>query len=149
VAPYHTGSKTTPPTYPQPGEPTSFFTMEFTAYGHENISATHKTTIMFTKDDHVTVQGDCIVGIKADFEVPKENLGKIRITISVDDISEEIIADYCSIFSDEQDMVIRKSDYRDERTFAINADKAAADLDRGLTKALKKGKTVKITIKRL
>ena len=40
---------------------------QFPCYGHENILSTHKTTIEFTKDSELTLDGDCILGIKADF----------------------------------------------------------------------------------
>ena len=36
------------------------------AQGHENILGTHKTTLEFTKDKHLTKKGDCIVAVAAD-----------------------------------------------------------------------------------
>ena len=42
---------------------------KFNAYGHPNILGTHKTTFEFTKDNELTLNGDCIVGVKADFEL--------------------------------------------------------------------------------
>ncbi|HIP75502.1 MAG TPA: DUF371 domain-containing protein, partial [Thermococcus paralvinellae] len=35
-------------------------------YGHENIKATHKSTLEITKEDFLTPRGDCIICIKAD-----------------------------------------------------------------------------------
>ena len=46
--------------------------MKFSILGHENILATHKNTLEFTKDDFVTKTGDCIVGISSDFNITKE-----------------------------------------------------------------------------
>jgi len=43
-------------------------TYTFYCFGHENIQATHKNTIEFTKEDSLTKNGDCIVGVKADFD---------------------------------------------------------------------------------
>ena len=43
----------------------------FTCYGHENITSKHKNTLEFTKDNDVSLQGDCIVGVKADFSLVK------------------------------------------------------------------------------
>jgi len=119
--------------------------MEFKAYGHENISALHKTTLEFTKDDFVTPTGDCIVGIKADFEVPKEDLGKILISISAGDVTEQITARHNPLF-DSHEMVIRKSDFLDKRTFAIKADKAAVDLSRDMIDLLKTGIKINIVV---
>ena len=42
---------------------------KFHAYGHPNILATHKTTLEFTKDSELSLKGDCIVGVKADFDL--------------------------------------------------------------------------------
>ena len=36
-----------------------------TAYGHEKILATNKTTFEITKDAHLTKQGDCIIAVRA------------------------------------------------------------------------------------
>jgi hypothetical protein len=33
------------------------------AQGHENILATHKTTLEFTKDKRLSKKGDCIVAV--------------------------------------------------------------------------------------
>ena len=41
----------------------------FTCYGHENITCKHKTTLEFTKDKDLSLKGDCIVGVKADFSL--------------------------------------------------------------------------------
>ena len=35
------------------------------AWGHPNISARNRTTFEFTKENHLTPRGDCIVGIRA------------------------------------------------------------------------------------
>ena len=42
---------------------------KFKAYGHPNITAKHKTTLEFTKDENLSLRGDCIVGVKADFSL--------------------------------------------------------------------------------
>ena len=75
----------------------------FSCYGHENITARHKTTLEFTKDDEMRLEGDCIVGIGADFELASlkrfiKSLGNNRkITITIETINntdnEKIIND--------------------------------------------------------
>jgi len=50
-------------------------------------------------------------------------------------------------FSDEEEMVVRKSGYTCGRTLMIKSDKAAKDLDRRFVKLLRrKGCTVKVTV---
>ncbi len=115
--------------------------MRFYAYGHKNISSTHKTTFEFTKDPEVTETGDCIIGVKTDFKLDELKLllesGKVRITIKCRDCEDVIIAEPNPKFSDNKEMVIRKSDYLDKRTFAIKATKAAADFSRELAELFK------------
>jgi hypothetical protein len=128
-------------------------------YGHGNIQATHKTTLEFTKDTHLTQKGDCIVTVAADKALAdlsaefKENLrklhAKLTVLIEVDAVVEQVNA-YGSpelILDHPTDMVIRKSDYVCNRTLAVHADKAARDLPRDFVEKLKNPKQkVKITL---
>ncbi len=43
--------------------------IKFYAYGHENITGKHKTTLEFTKDKSLTEKGDCIIGVNSDFDL--------------------------------------------------------------------------------
>lgn len=121
----------------------------FTCYGHENILSKHKTTLEFTKDDDLSLKGDCIIGIKANFSLPLlkkfiEKLNDKRITITIknnkENDVEKINAEINPSFNSDKNIVIRKSDFIDERTFAINADKAAVELNRELINFLKEKK---------
>jgi len=123
----------------------------FTCYGHENITAKHETTLEFTKDNDMGLEGDCIVGIKADFSLLQlkkfiKSIKNNKITIIIekmDDnnkIVEKINAEINTSFNSDKDIVIRKSDFRDERTFAVKADRAACNLDRDLIKFLREKK---------
>lgn len=128
-------------------------------YGHENIRATHKTTLEFTKDTHLSKKGDCIVAVAADKALAdlnpefKENLrkphAKLTILIGVGGIAEQVNAHGSPqlFLTHHTDMVIRKSDYVCSRTLAIHANKAAQDLSRELVEKLKKPQQeVKITL---
>jgi len=131
---------------------------EILAFGHENILATHPTTLMITKDKELTKQGDCIIAIGANKAVSdlntefkqklREPNTKLNITIKIDDLAEQITA-YGSTeldLSNNKDMVIRKSNFTSDRTLAIKADKAAKDLPREFIKNLKPKQQVKITL---
>ncbi|WP_324736006.1 DUF371 domain-containing protein [Thermococcus sp. SY098] len=117
-------------------------------YGHENIKATHKSTLEITKEDFLTPRGDCIICIKADkairdlsdeFKQALKSGKRIRIRIIVDDLVDEIIAsgDGRLTFENDVSMVIRKSTYIDGRTLAVRANKAAKDIDRRIIEKLK------------
>ena len=128
-------------------------------YGHENIRATHKTTLEFTKDTHLSKKGNCIVAVAADKALAdlnpefKENLrkphAKLTILIEAGGIAEQVNAHGSPqlFLTHPTDMVMRKSDYMCSRTLAIHADKAAQDLSRELVEKLKKPQQkVKITL---
>ena len=123
---------------------------KFKAYGHPNIQGTHKTTLEFTKDKEVTLKGNCIIGIKADFElsrlkefIKRAKNKKLAITIetaSKPKIKETIKAELNPGFNSDKEFVVRKTDFVSERTFAIKADKAAFDLNKHLIDYLKEKK---------
>ena len=129
------------------------------AFGHENIQATHPSTLMFTREKHLSKTGDCIVAVASDKAVAdlspefKDKLrkpnAKLAILIEADGLTEQINA-YGSpklVLTSPTDMVIRKSDYICNRTLAIHADKAANDLPRALVQKLKDTKQeVKVTL---
>lgn len=130
----------------------------FTAYGHPNILANHRTTLEITKDSDLTRKGDCIVAIGAGFSLQRireiigssRNNGKIKLTIAADAIKDEITAVVNKEFSSSREIVLRKGDFISERTFGIRADKAANDINRRLIERLKdRKKTVSVTVEPL
>lgn len=122
---------------------------KFHAYGHPNILGTHKTTLEFTKDENLTLNGDCIAGVKADFEpgklkefIKKSKNNKITITIEAPNrkIRETIKAELNPDFGHDSELVIRKTEFISDRTFATKANKAAFGLKMGLIDYLKEKK---------
>ena len=116
----------------------------FFAYGHVNVQATHKSTLEFTKEAHLSRTGDCIIAVtstkalaslsdefKAALRKPD---AKITITIEANGVTERINAKGSPhlTLTHASDMVIRKSSHVDSRTLAVGADKAARDLSRML-----------------
>jgi uncharacterized protein len=128
-------------------------------YGHENVQATHHGTVEFTKDRHLSRNGDCILVIyvdrglaelSANFKnaLQKPN-AKLKVQIQVDDLTETIHAQGSSnlTLSDPQEIVIRKSEFASPRTLGVCADKAAKDLNRKLVEKLKNSnQQAKITL---
>ncbi|MCW4021449.1 MAG: DUF371 domain-containing protein [Candidatus Bathyarchaeota archaeon] len=119
------------------------------AFGHELVRSTHGTTFEVTKDETLTTRGDCIIGVKAnkgaadlseDYKILARRAdADIIVTIEADGIVETVRAkgDPRLTFTNPEDIVVRKSSYICERTVAVKADKAAADLSRELIKKLK------------
>ncbi|MBI2542549.1 DUF371 domain-containing protein [Candidatus Woesearchaeota archaeon] len=130
---------------------------KFHAYGHPNILATHKTTLEFTKDGEVSIKGDCIIGVKADFElgnlknfIKNTKNGKISMTIVAnndEEMHETILATINPEFDDGKELVIRKTNFVSERTFAISSNKAAFELNKKLIAFLKEKKNkIKVVV---
>jgi hypothetical protein len=122
---------------------------EVIASGHENIEATHPTTLEITKEKRLSRRGDCIIAVSADTSLVdlsdefKESLrkpnAKLTLTIEADGITDQINAHGSPnlILTHPSDMVIRKSSHIDGRTLAVGADKAACDLSRALVEKLR------------
>jgi hypothetical protein len=120
-----------------------------TARGHENILATHRSTLEFTKDTHLTRRGNCVVAVavnkgvrdlSGEFRRTLRKRGtKLTIIVQADDEREVITARGSQrlMLAHSADLVIRKSSFICGRTLAVQANKAARDLSRCLVEKLK------------
>lgn len=128
------------------------------AEGHENVSGAHASTLEVTSDDFLTPAGDCILGIEAD-TVPAEfdedfvsacqdDEATITVDLEADGRTDRVEArgDPELSFESDRSAVLRTSEYVDERTIAIEADKAAGDIDRDLVEALADGAPLTVTL---
>ncbi len=128
------------------------------AFGHPNVSATHKSTLEVTKEPDLTREGDCIIAIAADkaardLSEDMKNLlqgSQTRITLTIKSANfTNVIHGTGSpklTLEDPVSMVFRKSTYISERTAMISCDKAASDLDRNLVNLLRKKSPVELVI---
>ena len=120
--------------------------------GHQNVRATHRSTLEFTKENYLTPRGDCIICIGADkgindlsdeFRAALKAGKKLLIRIKVGDLVDEVLAEGSPelILDHDFSIVIRKSEYIDSRTLAIRANKAARDIKRDLISHLRNPET--------
>ena len=114
----------------------------FRAFGHPNIAATHPTTLELTTESHVTLRGDCILGVRASCP-PSAFPSSIRQAMSTE-LGRAVLriraAGQCFevhghgspslTFQEPREMVVRKSRFPSHRTIMVNADKAARDIPR-------------------
>ena len=117
-----------------------------------------RVTIEITKEERPLNNKNSIIAVKANKsckdldELFKDYLKfgkKIKITISVDGIQDSIKAfgSPALELTNPKNIVILKSDFIDDKSLAILADKAACDLKKDLINKLKKSKTrVKIEV---
>ena len=133
------------------------------AQGHEHVSATHVSTFEVTTDDWLTPAGDCILAVEAD-RAPRDfstafrdacatTEATITATITVEGPSathtETIVGrgDPGLDLLDDRSLVARTSNYTDDAgTVLVDADAAAADLDRELIEALAAGAPVELRL---
>lgn len=129
-----------------------------TAHGHENVSGQHGSTFEVTSDDYLTPAGDCILGIEADrvpasfddsfVEACQQREATVTVTLETEGHTEQVEARGHPdlTFESDRSMVVRTSEYVDERTVAVEAEKAAVDIDRSLVSALADGASLTVTL---
>ena len=122
-------------------------------YGHENIRSLHPKTIEITTESNLTLNGDCIVGVKADFgcnDIPEKM--KLLLQNSKSDVTCKIIVKDFSFkikgrgnekltLKNPHDIVIRKSLFVCPRTLAVSCDAASDDIPRQMIKLLQNSNT--------
>src|SRR3989339_1510181 len=137
----------------------------FSCYGHENITARHKIKQFIKKlsNNKITITIETILNsnkkvINNKNTINRNNNEKNNINNSIKNnnnkniinngkdtentkIIEKINAEINPGFNSNEEMVIRKTDFISERTFAIRADKAAFELSRVLISFLKAKKS--------
>ncbi len=114
----------------------------FTCFGHENVLSRHRNTLEFTKDSNLSKDGDCILGIKADFNVNElikfvNKVNNIRVIMKVEDLSDDFCCTINKDFNDAYEIVFRITEFRSKRTFGMRATKAAKDINRKLVAKMK------------
>jgi hypothetical protein len=121
---------------------------EVAFYGHPNVQSLHGKTVEITKDDHLTLRGDCIIGVRAskacaDLDETlrrrlRTNGSVVTIEIMVDDESFLINGkgDERFTLQDPQDIVIRKTNFVCPRTMSVGCDRASSDMPRKIVKML-------------
>lgn len=131
---------------------------EIRARGHANVRATHYNTLEVTKEDHLTPRGDCIVAVASDKAMPelgdafkdalRNNEATLVIDIECNGKHDTVTAHgHADLpLTHDTDLVVRKSSFICPRTLAIQADKAAKDLDRDLVAELSTGEPVNVTL---
>ena len=129
----------------------------FKAQGHPDILSTHRTTLMTTKDEHLTKRGDCIVAVNAekalldlDDDIKEAaRSGETVISLKLEAGGEEFTVSGRGhlglTYTDPSDIVIRKSSYVCGRTLMVEADKAACDIPEDLRRVLS-GDRVEVTV---
>jgi hypothetical protein len=124
-------------------------TEEIRFFGHKNILSLHPRTLEITKDSHLTLNGDCIIGVNADkacCDIQAHIKQKLRTNNAYIEF-ELIVEPYairmwglgnCQLRLDhEHDIVLRKSNFICGRTICLNSSLAALDIPRQIVNLLR------------
>jgi len=121
---------------------------EVTFYGHPNVQSLHAKTIEITKDEHLTLRGDCIIGVRAskgcaDLDEPlkhrlmaNDSVVRIEVMVGNESFAIEGGGDNRLSLQNPHDIVIRKTNFVCPRTMSVRCDKASSDVPRKIVKLL-------------
>ena len=126
---------------------------EISFFGHPNVQSLHARTVEITKEEHLTIKGDCIIGVRAD-KACADLDEKVRRTLMQDGtaVKIEIIVgghaytitgsgDSRLKLKNAHDTVVRKTSFVCPRTLSVRCDRASSDLPREMVGLLKDPKT--------
>ena len=129
------------------------------ACGHGNVAATHGSTLEVTSDDWLTPAGDCILAVEADttpadfdddfVAACRSSAATITATLRAGG-HEQVVEGRghpALTLDGDRSLVARTSTYVDDRTVMVEADTAAADVDRDLVAALADGADLKVVFR--
>jgi uncharacterized protein len=121
---------------------------EVTFWGHPNVQSLHGKTIEITKDDHLTLRGDCIIGVRANKACSDldetlrrrlcSNDSEVKIEIMV--CSESIVikgkGDERFTLQNPHDIVIRKTNFVCPRTVSVKCNRSSSEVPRKMVRIL-------------
>ena len=109
-------------------------TVAFTARGHPNVTATHDKTLELTRDADIGRRATCVVGVASthDDRALLTLRGRVEIGLDCDGQRDTLTATISPFFLGDPSLVIRRGPGLRARTFAFDASKSAADIDRSL-----------------
>lgn len=121
---------------------------EVTFYGHPNVQSLHGKTVEITRDDHLTLRGDCIIGVRAskacaDLDETlrrrlrsNDSVVKIEIMVGSESFAINGRGDERFTLQNPHDIVIRKTNFVCPRTMSVRCDRASSDVPRKMVRML-------------
>jgi hypothetical protein len=117
--------------------------------GHHNIRGIHPSTFEVTREEDLTLQGDCIIGVGADkgaadldqdfSRLLRDDRALLFTTLRAGACETRVSSQGAAglMLTHPLDLVWRKSTYIDGRTVGVSSDKAAVHLPRMLIQLLR------------
>ena len=130
----------------------------FSAFGHHEVTATHRTTFEITTEEHLSAAGTCIIAVRsekgaADLSDTFKDLmrspacrlstelvcGDTKVTI-ISSGSPHLLLDHPT------DLVWRRSSFTCGRTIGLYSDHTASTLPRAMVSLLKEGEELDVIL---
>ena len=112
--------------------------VSFVCRGHPNIAATHGKTLELTRDAEISRRATCVLGVAGDHD-DRSLLalrGLVEVVLECDGERDEFTATISPFFVGADSLVFRRGDGLRADTFAFDATKTAATVDRRLVSRL-------------
>jgi 16S rRNA (cytidine1402-2'-O)-methyltransferase len=121
-----------------PNRPRAAASVTFRCHGHPHISGSHTKTVELTRDADVTGRATCVLGVRSEHDDRelRRLRGDVEVTLDSGSVRDTFTATMSAFFLGDDALVFRRGAGLRGRTFAYDATKSAADVDRGLVRAL-------------
>jgi 16S rRNA (cytidine1402-2'-O)-methyltransferase len=115
--------------------------VSFVCRGHPNIAATHGKTLELTRDAEISRRATCVLGVASDHDdrALLALRGRVEVTLECDGERDEFSATVSPFFLGTDSLVFRRGEGLRADTFAFDATKTAATVDRRLVSRLGSG----------
>lgn len=122
---------------------------EVTFFGHPNVRSLHDKTVEITKDEQLSLRGDCIIGVRANKACTdvdgtlrrrlcsNGSVVKIEIMVGSESFVINGMGDERFTLQNPHDIVIRKTNFVCPRTMSVRCDMASSDMPRMMVEMLR------------
>jgi len=131
---------------------------QFSAYGHQEVTATHRTTFEITAEEHLTQTGTCIIAVRSEKGAAdlspyfRELMQSSRCRLITELRCRDIVVIITSsgspglLLDHSTDLVWRRSSFTCGRTIGLYSTHTAGTLPRDLISLLKLGERLGVTL---
>ncbi|MDQ1382968.1 MAG: rRNA (cytidine1402-2-O)-methyltransferase, partial [Actinomycetota bacterium] len=135
-----------------PNRPHAAASVTFRCYGHPRITGSHTKTLELTRETDVTGRATCVLGVRSEHDdrALLRLRGEVEVVLEGASHRDTFTAAMSPFFLGDDSLVFRHGPGLRGRTFAYDATKSAAEVDRVLVRALADGDAeLRVTIREL
>jgi 16S rRNA (cytidine1402-2'-O)-methyltransferase len=135
-----------------PNRPRAAPSVTFRCQGHPRISGSHTKTIELTRDTDVSARATCVLGVGSEHDDRelRSLRGDVEVVLDCGGVRDRFTATTSAFFLGDDALVFRRGPGLRGRTFAYDATKSAAEIDRRLIAAVgEPGAELQVTIREL